>query len=305
MHLLWFNYLSAILYPLALDEAMEEAMLNCGLNVCDNDSMDMFEGCPNNELLELLKTKKHARMFVHMLKYFENENYILHNSLCESNSLIKKYKRENRILCDKVENLKKKNHSNKSMKNEDKFLFEGQECLSHACLFVHTSLKVFNSCLWYLDSSYSCHMIGDKSLFKSLKEKVGDYVTFDDGSHAQVLGKGIVEIPGLPLLKDVLYIKGLKVNLLSITQICDEDFLVQFSKKGCIIIDEEGIQVFEGNRTTENCYEVVPTAPLLCRSARVDMLELWHHKFGHANFKQVAKVSKLEAVEGLLTFGKV
>ena len=64
------------------------------------------------------------------------------------------------------------------MENEDKFLFEGQECLSHACLFVHTSLKVFNSCLWYLDSG------GDKSLFKSLKEKVGEYVIFGDGSHA-------------------------------------------------------------------------------------------------------------------------
>ena len=47
-------------------------MLNCSLSVCDNDSMSMFEGCPNNELLELLKTKKHARIFVHMLKYFEN-----------------------------------------------------------------------------------------------------------------------------------------------------------------------------------------------------------------------------------------
>ena len=76
-------------------------------------------------------------------------------------------------------------------------------------------------------------MTGDKSLFKSLKEKVGDYVTFEDGSH--------VEILRLPLLKDVLYIKGLKANLLSITQICDEYFLVQFSKKGCIIIDEEEI----------------------------------------------------------------
>ena len=167
-----------------MDEAMEKAMLNCALNVYDNDSMSMFKGYPNNELLELLKTKKHARMFVHMLKYFENENHILHNSLYESNSLIKKYKRRNRILCDKVENLKKKIHSNKSMENKDKFLFEGQECLSHACLFVHTSLKVFNSCLWYLDSGCSCHMTGDKSLFKSLKEKVGEYVIFGDGSHA-------------------------------------------------------------------------------------------------------------------------
>ena len=65
--MLWFNYLSAILDPFA----MVKAMLNCGLSVCNNNSMSMFEGCPNNELLELLKTKKHARMFVHMLKYFE------------------------------------------------------------------------------------------------------------------------------------------------------------------------------------------------------------------------------------------
>ena len=166
----------------------------------------MYEGCPINELLELLKTKKHARMFVHMLKYFENKNYILHNSLSKSNSLVKKYNRKNRILCEKIDNLKKKIQSNRSMKIEDKSLFEGQEYLSHACLFVHTSLKVFNSCLWYLDSGFSRHMTGDKSLFKTLKEKSSDYVSFGDGSHAQVLGKGTIEIPGLLLLKDVLYL---------------------------------------------------------------------------------------------------
>ena len=209
------------------------------------------------------------------------------------------------MLSEKVDNLKRKCQSNRSMESEGKILFEGQKCLSHASLFVHTLLKVFNSCLWYLDNACSRHKAEDKSLFKTLKEKVGNYVTFGDGSHAQVLGKGTIEIPGLPLLKDVLYIKGLKTNLLSITSICDEDFLVQFSKKGCIIINEEGIQVLEGNRTTDNCYGVVATAPISCRSARVDMLELWHHRFGHANFKQVAKVSKLEAVEGLLKFGKV
>ena len=148
-------------------------------------------------------------------------------------------------------------------------------------------------------------MIGDKSLFKSLKEKVSNYVMFGDGSHAQVLGKGTIEIPGLTLLKDVLYIKGLKANLLSITQICDVDFLVQFSKKGCVIINEEGIQVLEGNKTTDNCYGVVSTPKISCKSAHVDMLELWHEKFGCANFKQVAKESKLEAVVGLSKFGKV
>ena len=85
-------HFDGFLYPkcdprslVAMDEAMEKAMLNYGSNVCDNDSVSIFKDCPNNELVELLKTKKHARMFVHMLKYIEHKNNVLHNSLCELN----------------------------------------------------------------------------------------------------------------------------------------------------------------------------------------------------------------------------
>ena len=149
-----------------------------------------------------------------MLKSLKHRNHDIHNSLCESNSLIAKYKSRNRHLCDKLDSLKRKLHSSMNEEKEDEPCFNGQECLSYACLFVHTALKVFNLCLWYLDSECSRHMTGDKSLFKTLKEKEDGFVTFGDGSHSLVLGKGTVEILGLPLLTDVLYIKGLKVNLL-------------------------------------------------------------------------------------------
>ena len=76
---------------------------------------------------------------------------------------------------------------------ENESCFDGQECLSHAFLFVHITLKVFNSCLWYLNSGCSRHMIGDKSLFKTLKEKEDGYVTFGDGSYSKVLGKGSID----------------------------------------------------------------------------------------------------------------
>ena len=122
VHFVRFLYPKCDPRPLvAMDEAMENAMLNCGSNVYDNDSMSIFKDCPNNELLELLKTKKHAKMFVHMQKYVEHKNHVLHNSLCESNSLIEKYKRRNRILCDKVDHLKKKIQSSKRIENEDDF----------------------------------------------------------------------------------------------------------------------------------------------------------------------------------------
>ena len=255
---------------------MAKANMKRSKGVCDNDSMSIFGDIPGNELLELFKSKKHARICIHMLKSLFHRNHDIHNCLCESNSQIDEYKRRNRHLCDKLDCLKRKLHSSMKEVKKDESCFDGQECLSHACLFVHTALEVFNSCLWYLDSNDSRHMTGDKSLFKTLKEKEDGFVTFRDGSHSQVLGKVTVDILGFPLLTNVLYIKGLKVNLLSITQICDEDFLVQFSKKGCLILNEEGVQVLKGLKTTDNCYDVIPKPSIACRSARVNLLELWH-----------------------------
>ena len=89
-------------------------------------------------------------------------------------------------------------------------------------------------------------------------------MTFGDGSHSQVLGKGTIDIPGLSLLTDVLHIKELKANLLSITQIYDEDFLVQVFKKGFLILSKEGVQVLKRLRTTDNCYGVVPKPNVSC-----------------------------------------
>ena len=122
-----------------------------------------------------------------MLKSLVHENHDIHNSLCESNSLIVKYKKRNRHLCDRLDCLKRKLHSSTNEVKKDESCFG--ECLTHACLFVHTALKVFNSCLWYLESGCSRHMIGDKSLFKTLKEKEDGFVTFGDGSQSQLLGK--------------------------------------------------------------------------------------------------------------------
>ena len=72
VHLLWFYYLCVILDSCVVVDVLDNTMLNCSLSVCENDSMHMFEGCFTNDLVELLKTKKHARIFVHMLEYFEN-----------------------------------------------------------------------------------------------------------------------------------------------------------------------------------------------------------------------------------------
>ena len=79
------------------------------------------------------------------------------------------------------------------------------------------AFRVIDMCLWYLDSGCSRHMTGDQSLFKVFKSKKGGNVTFGDGSKSQIKGKGIISLPGLPDIANVLYVKGLRVNLLNIS----------------------------------------------------------------------------------------
>ena len=137
---------------------LAKANMKQSKGVCENNSMSIFGECSSNELLELFKSKKRARIFIHMLKSLVNRNHDIHNSLCESNSLIDVYDRRNRHLCDKIDCLKRKLHSSVYKAKKNEMSFDGQECLSHACLFVHTVLKVFNSCLWYLDNGCSRHI---------------------------------------------------------------------------------------------------------------------------------------------------
>ena len=60
------------------------------------------------------------------------------------------------------------------------------------CFMMKFAFKVMDTCLWYLDSSCSRHMTGDRSLFKVFESKKGGNVTFGDGSKSQIKGKGII-----------------------------------------------------------------------------------------------------------------
>ena len=96
------------------------------------------------------------------------------------------------------------------------------------CFMMKSTFKVMDTCLWYLDSGFLRHMIGDCSLFKVFESKKAGNVTFGDGSKSQIKGKGTVSLLGLPDIAKELYVEGLRVNLLSISQICDQDFMVLF-----------------------------------------------------------------------------
>ena len=129
----------------------------------------------------------------------------------------------------------------------------------YLCYTAFTALKARDSCLWYLDSGCSRHMTGNKILFKILFEgKIGT-VTFRDGSKSVIRGIGTVDIPRLPIFEDVWYVDGLKANLLSISQLCDNGLNVLFTKYECEILDGGGNCMCVSVRTVDNRYGLTPS----------------------------------------------
>ena len=103
------------------------------------------------------------------------------------------------------------------------------------CFMMKFAVKVMDTCLWYLDNGCLRHMTRDRYLFKVFKSKKGENVTFDDGSKSQMKGKRTISLPGL---LDITNVEGLRLNLLSISQICDQDFMVLFLKRKCLILNK-------------------------------------------------------------------
>jgi len=80
------------------------------------------------------------------------------------------------------------------------------------------------------------------------------YVTFGDGAKGKILGIGNLIKHGMPILDNVLLVKGLTANLISISQLCDQGLKVNFSKPKCQIVDEKGEVIMKGTRSKDNCY---------------------------------------------------
>lgn len=170
------------------------------------------------------------------------------------------------------------------------------------CLVAHTALNILDTCLGYLDSGCSKHMTGDKTLLKEVQMGKGGRITNGDGSESKVIGKGIIDIPGLGTSQEALYVEGLKANLLRISQFCDNDLVVQFSKKECNIFDSSGKWLMGGERTADNCYglpSLTIDPQIFCNKATIDDSELWHQRLGHLNFTDMLKIASKDIVKDL------
>nr|GFA56385.1 hypothetical protein [Tanacetum cinerariifolium] len=88
----------------------------------------------------------------------------------------------------------------------------------------------------YVDSGSSRHMTGNMSYLSDFKEFDRGYVTFGRGAKGgRITGKGTLKTGKLDF-EDVYFVKDLKFNLLSVSQMCDKKNNVLFTDIGCYVL---------------------------------------------------------------------
>ena len=127
-----------------------------------------------------------------------------------------------------------------------------------------------------IDSGCSRHVTGDASLFLKLGNKASGSVRFANKKSTKVIGKGCIGKKNAIQIKNVLLVDGVKFNLSSVSQLCDNDFDVCFSKKKCSIVHKLSSLVIECFREN-NAYYVdfdLIDEHFICMSAIKDDVSL-------------------------------
>ncbi|PNY13324.1 gag-protease polyprotein [Trifolium pratense] len=141
-------------------------------------------------------------------------------------------------------------------------------------LIAHTSFRPSSKEDWYFDSGCSKHMTGVKNFLVDIKSYSTSVVTFGDEAKCEIKGVGKVVHTKLPRIDDVLLVKGLTANLISISQLCHHGLKVNFTKSECLVTNEKNDVLMRGVKSNDNCYLWVPQnkiQPLTCLISKEDV----------------------------------
>ncbi|GJW48581.1 putative ribonuclease H-like domain-containing protein [Tanacetum coccineum] len=162
-----------------------------------------------------------------------------------------------------------------------------------------------------IDSGCSRNMTGNMSYLIDYEEIDGGYVAFGGNPKGgKITRKGTIKTGNLDF-ENVYFVRELKFNLFSVSQMCDKKNSVLFNDTECIVlspnfklIDESQVLLRvprKNNMYSVDLKNIVPKGGLTCLFAKAtsDESKLWHRRLGHLNFKTMNKLVKGNLVRGL------
>nr|GEU38060.1 integrase, catalytic region, zinc finger, CCHC-type, peptidase aspartic, catalytic [Tanacetum cinerariifolium] len=166
-----------------------------------------------------------------------------------------------------------------------------------------SNLEVVQIVLWYLDSCYSKHMMGNRSRLKNFVKRFIETVRFENDHFGAIMGYEDYVI-GDSVISRVYYVEGLGYNLFSVGQFCDSDLEVAFKKHSCYVRDTNDVELIKGSRGSNLCAisveDMMKSSPIcLLSKASKNKSWLWHHLLNHLNFGTINYLTRKDLVRGL------
>ncbi|GJU97620.1 putative ribonuclease H-like domain-containing protein [Tanacetum coccineum] len=161
------------------------------------------------------------------------------------------------------------------------------------------------------DNGCSRHMTRNKSFLTDYQEIDGGFVAFGGSPKGgKIIRKGKIRTRKLNF-EDVYFVKELKFNLFSVSQMCDKKNSFLFIETECLVLspnfkllDESQVLLKvprQNNMYNFDLKNVVPSGGMTClfTKATIDESNLWHMRLDHINFKTINKLVKGNLVRGL------
>ncbi|GAU50483.1 hypothetical protein TSUD_409690 [Trifolium subterraneum] len=159
---------------------------------------------------------------------------------------------------------------------------------------------------WFLDTGCSNHMTSHKEWLIDINPSKKSKVRFADDRtlHAEGMGKMVItrDDGKNVIMEDVLYVPGMKSNLLSIGQLIQKGFEVKMKNNSLSLFDTNHKLILKTPLTKNMTFQInMSTAKLMCLGAieTEDRNWIWHARFGHLNFKSLRELGTNHMVNGL------
>ena len=163
-----------------------------------------------------------------------------------------------------------------------------------------------------MDSGASRHMTGTLALLYDVKSINGSYVGFAGNQGGRIVGQGTLT-NGVISFDKVNYIVELENNLLSISQICDKDFSVRFTKSECLVLKPgfkipDELVLLRAPRVNDlyilDMSAATPTThQKQCFVTKSKATEkesiMWHRKMGHIHVRKMNFLVHNDLVDGV------
>jgi len=127
-------------------------------------------------------------------------------------------------------------------------------------------------------------------------------LSHDDNNKGWILDRGNVGNEDSMIIKYVLYVQGLKHNLLSINQLCDKGYQVIFEPYSCMICEGTSRYVLLVGKRVNNVYKLYITnieSKIECLLSRTKEYWLWHRRISHIHMHHLNKLISKDLVVGI------